>query len=248
MGKIGYILIELDEADSTNRYAERMLRKGDVEEGTVIQASCQTEGRGQGDNRWWSEPGQNLTFSVVLHPGFLRPGRQFILNKAISLGVHDFLSVYLDGVVIKWPNDILAGSKKIGGILIQHAVEGSLLKNTIVGIGLNVNQTKFDKELSDATSLSRILRREFNLKDAMALLCDALEKRYFQLKEQKNDPLESDYCNALLGYREERKFVVESREVPGIIRGVDEFGRLLVEHSGTGLKVYAHKEIEFVMW
>ncbi|MBN1198240.1 MAG: biotin--[acetyl-CoA-carboxylase] ligase [Bacteroidales bacterium] len=247
MGKIGHRLIHLDEVDSTNHYAERMLRERDVEEGTVIRATFQTEGKGQGDNRWWSESGKNLTFSVILHPGFLDPGKQFALNKAISLGVHDFLSLYLDPVAIKWPNDILAGSKKIGGILIQHAVEGSLLKNTIVGIGLNINQTKFDEELSDATSLSRILRREFNLKDAMALLCDALEKRYSQLKEQKNDRLESDYCNALLGYREERIFVVESREVPGIIRGVDEFGRLLVEHPGTGLKVYAHKEIEFMM-
>lgn len=246
MGTIGNLLIELQEVNSTNHYAERILRNGEVEEGTVIHAWSQTDGKGQGENRWQSEPGQNLTLSIILHPLFLQPGRQFILNKAISLGVLDAVSHYLDGVKIKWPNDILAGSKKIGGILIRHTVEGVLLKDSIVGIGLNVNQKDFGPGLPDAASLAMILHREVDLKELLTRLCDAMEMRYSRLKEEEVSPLETDYCNALLGIRQERIFLVEGKPVSGTIQGVDEFGRLLVEHPGDGLRAYAHKEIEYL--
>ncbi|MBE0648214.1 MAG: biotin--[acetyl-CoA-carboxylase] ligase [Bacteroidales bacterium] len=246
MGKTGHVIIELEEVDSTNLYAERMLRKGVVEEGTVIQAKFQTAGKGQGDNQWESLPGQNLTFSIILHPRFLLPTRQFLLNKVISLGLIDFLSIYIEDVAIKWPNDILAGLKKIGGILIQHRVEGEILESTIVGIGLNVNQTKFDHNLSGAASLFQILHQELKLKEALVLLCNRIEERYSQLRAEETERLEADFCRALLGYQEEKKFLVEGKEISGTICGVDEFGRLLVEHPGNDVKVYAHKEIEYV--
>ena len=89
MGEIGHLFIELEEVDSTNLYAERLLSKGPVEEGTIIQAKFQTAGKGQDENRWESLPGQNLTFSIILHPRFLEPSRQFLINKSISLGVNN---------------------------------------------------------------------------------------------------------------------------------------------------------------
>ncbi|MFH1298139.1 MAG: biotin--[acetyl-CoA-carboxylase] ligase [Bacteroidota bacterium] len=247
MGRIGHPFIDLEEVDSTNLYAERMLRKGSVEEGTVIRAKFQTAGKGQGDNRWESEPRQNLTFSIVLHPRFLPPGHQFLINKAISLGVLDFLSAYVDGATVKWPNDILIGSKKIGGILIQHIVEGETLETTIVGIGLNVNQTKFDQHLPQAVSLFLILHRELELKEALILLCNALEKRYSLLRVNETEKLESDFCHVLLNYQEEKPFLVDGREIPGTIQGVDEFGRLLVQHPGRPVKAYAHGEIGYLL-
>ncbi|NQV01401.1 MAG: biotin--[acetyl-CoA-carboxylase] ligase [Bacteroidia bacterium] len=247
MGKIGTIFIDLEEVDSTNLYAERMLKKGPVEEGIVIRASFQTAGKGQGDNRWESAPGQNLTFSIVLHPRFLSPGRQFLINKAISLGVLDFLSDYIEGATVKWPNDILIGAKKIGGILIQHIVEGEFLETTIVGIGLNINQTKFDHQLTQAASLFQILHQKLRLKEALVLLCNTLEERYSRLRKNETEQLESDFCNLLLGYQEERSYIIDGQIVPGIIHGVDEFGRLLVEHPGNDVKAYAHKEVEYLM-
>lgn len=245
MGKVGHVFIDLEEVDSTNSYAERLLKKGPVEEGTVIQARFQTAGKGQGDNHWESAPGQNLTFSFILHPGFLPPGRQFLINKVISLGVLDFLSAYLDEAAIKWPNDIFYENKKIGGILIQHLVEGDTLETSIVGIGLNINQTKFDLELTNAASLFQILHQELKLKDALVLLCEAIGERYAQLKRNETDRLESDFHLALLGYMEERLFLLGGKEITGIIQGVDEFGRLLIEHADQALKTYAHKEIEY---
>lgn len=246
MGRIGHIFIDPGEVDSTNLYAARMLRKSAVDEGTVIHTKYQTAGRGQGDNRWESEPGQNLIISIVLHPRFLQPDRQFLLNKVVSLGVIDFLSAYVDGAVVKWPNDILIGAKKIGGILIQHFVEGAILEATIAGIGLNINQRKFDHRLSQAASLFQILHQELNLKEALELLCDALEERYSQLKRNETMQLESDFRLSLLGYQKERPFLADGREIPGIIQGVDEFGRLVVEHPGKYRTTYVHGEIEFL--
>jgi len=246
MSKIGHLFIDLEEVDSTNLYAERMLKKEDVEEGTVIRAAYQTAGKGQGKNRWESEPGKNLTFSIVLHPRFLPPSRQFLLNKAISLGVLDFVSGYAEGAMVKWPNDIVVGSHKIGGILIQNILEGEIFETSVAGIGLNINQTSFDHRLTRAASLSQILHREIRLKEALQLLCSTIEDRYAQLRINQTDLLESDFLRFLLGYREERQFLVDGAEISGIIHGVDEFGRLLVEHPGRRLEAYAHQEIEYL--
>lgn len=246
MGKIGHTCIELEEVDSTNLYAGRMLRKGELEEGLIIRASFQSDGKGQGENQWESAPGKNLTFSVILHPRFLDPSRQFLLNKSVSLGVMDFLSAYVDGVTIKWPNDIMIGPGKVGGILIQHMVEGDVLDTTIVGIGLNINQPKFDHKLTHAASLFQVLQQEIKLKVALDLLCDRLEGRYSQLRANESDRQHADFCRALLGFQEERLFLVDEERIPGIIVGVDEYGRLLVEHPGLPVKAYAHKEIAYI--
>jgi len=132
-------------------------------------------------------------------------------------------------------------------ILIQHVVEGEILETTIVGIGININQTKFDHQLTHAASMFQILHQELKLKEALGLLCKAIDGRYSQLRGKEEKTLEADFCDALLGFREERIFLVDGEEVPGIIRGVDEFGRLLVEHPGNDVKVYAHKEIQYIM-
>jgi biotin-(acetyl-CoA carboxylase) ligase len=88
---IGTTIFELDRVDSTNAYANQVLAKGDLEEGTVIWAHEQFAGRGQQNHQWISEAGKNLTFTVVLKPIFLKPDQQFLLNKAISLGILDFI-------------------------------------------------------------------------------------------------------------------------------------------------------------
>jgi len=247
MGTIGHAIIDLEEVDSTNLYAERLLKKGTVEEGTVIIAKNQTAGRGEGENRWESEPGRNLTLTVVLHPMFLPAGRQFLINKVISLGVCHFLCDYVEGVCIKWPNDMLISSKKVGGILIRHVVNNEMLETTIAGIGINVNQTHFDHHLSGAVSLAQVLRHDLVLKNALKQLCVFLEIQYDALKRGKLDFLEFGYCNALLGYDEKRKYKIGQKMVDGTIRGVDEFGRLLVEISGKPVQAFNHKEIEYIL-
>ncbi|HTX88402.1 MAG TPA: biotin--[acetyl-CoA-carboxylase] ligase, partial [Bacteroidales bacterium] len=119
-------IIKLKTLTSTNDYAEQLLAKGEVEEGTVIWAEEQTAGKGQGANTWESEPGKNLTFSLILHPHFIHPSLQFMISKAVSLGVLEYAKTVLPGIScgLKWPNDICAGEKKLGGILIRHMISG----------------------------------------------------------------------------------------------------------------------------
>ena len=247
MGIIGHVIIEIEEADSTNLYAERLLQQEAVEEGTVIVAYNQTEGRGQGENRWYSEPGLNLTLTIVLRPSFLLAGQQFLINKVISLGVYNFLCNYIEDVSIKWPNDMLIEGKKVGGILIQHTVSNEMLETTIAGIGINVNQKHFDPQLPNATSLKRVLGQELVLNEALNQLCTSLEIQYAAIKEGTLDLLESYYCKALLGFDEKRMYRVDNETVEGVINGVDEFGRLLVEVSGKPVQPFNHKEIEYIL-
>ena len=117
---IGSKIERINELGSTNNYAATQLLTKRLQEGTVFVANSQLDGRGQVSNKWESEPGKNLTFSILLFPDFLEIMRQFEISKAISLGVADFLKEHTDQVSIKWPNDIYIGNRKVAGILIEN--------------------------------------------------------------------------------------------------------------------------------
>ena len=150
---IGRNVIKLDTVDSTNRYANDLLNcnfnDGSVKkiyDGTVVLARTQRSGKGRRGNNWESEPCKNLTFSIILYPGFLKASDQFRLNKVISLGIYDHVrSIIMQHdekcdrtVSIKWPNDIYAGSDKISGILLENAIRQDKISHSIIGIGLNI--------------------------------------------------------------------------------------------------------------
>jgi BirA family biotin operon repressor/biotin-[acetyl-CoA-carboxylase] ligase len=242
---IGKLVLELDSVDSTNRYAERILASGPVEEGTVIWAQEQTAGMGQGENAWNSEPGKNLTFTIILTPGFLPAGKQFLLNKAITLGITDFLKKYIKDVLVKWPNDIYVGKKKLGGILITHRIAGSHLDTTIVGIGLNVNQTKFSKDIPNPASMSGILHKKFRLRIALIRLLAAIDKRYLQLRNQEFKKLDEKYQNVLMGAGKWRTYCKGEESFEGRIIGVDEFGKLQLETRSGNIELFSHREVEY---
>ncbi|MBE6217881.1 MAG: biotin--[acetyl-CoA-carboxylase] ligase [Bacteroidales bacterium] len=150
-------IIWLEEVDSTNDEARR--RISDIDNLSVVSAVRQTAGRGQRGNRWQSADGENLTFSIVLKFGAdqLEPmaaSGQFVISEVAALSVVDFLARHDIEAKIKWPNDIYVGDKKICGILIENALKGNFLSHSIVGIGLNVNQTVFDTSLPNPTSMA----------------------------------------------------------------------------------------------
>lgn len=150
-------IIWLEEVDSTNEEARR--RISDIDNLSVVSAVRQTAGRGQRGNRWQSADGENLTFSIVLKFGAdqLEPmaaSGQFVISEVAALSVVDFLARHDIEAKIKWPNDIYVGDKKICGILIENALKGNCLSHSIVGIGLNVNQTVFDTSLPNPTSMA----------------------------------------------------------------------------------------------
>ncbi len=248
---IGKSILELSRVDSTNAYANRLLSQGDLDEGTVIWAHDQFAGRGQHDNHWISEAGKNLTFTVVLKPTFLAPDLQFLLNKAVALGVVDFIRnsigpISSPEVSIKWPNDIYIHGKKVGGILIEHKIMGSALVTSLAGIGVNINQTDFASHLPNPVSLIHMLREEMELRDALQELCGFIDQRYVTLQKYGSANLDLDYHHCLLGFDQWRYFSCSGERMEGKITGVDNIGRLLVETRSDELRHFNHKEIEYV--
>lgn len=209
-------------------------------------AENQYEGRGQLHNTWLSESGKNLTFSVLLSPGFLQIAQQFELNKAISLAVVDVLSPLLGpNVRIKWPNDILVDNQKIAGILIENIVQGSRWKHAVIGIGLNVNQTDFPEGLN-ATSVRNILQRDCDLNQLLADLCRAIEVRYLALKSRKFERIHQEYLNCLYKFEDSCRFKIGEAQKNGRIIGVSNIGLVQIDF-GDEIQEFGFKEIAFII-
>src|SRR5882757_1221638 len=132
---MGQKLIYVPECHSSNTLLYELNDSSPLPEGTVVITDNQTAGRGQRGNIWETDPGLNITFSLLLKPGFLAAKNQFRLNMAVSLAVAEGLKRYVSSEVkLKWPNDIFISNKKIGGILIENQLQGMSLSESIVGV------------------------------------------------------------------------------------------------------------------
>ena len=247
---LGKKIISLPSCESTNTLMVYMSQSGLVEEGTVIITDSQTAGRGQAGNRWVSEPGTNLTLSILLKPTFLEPTHQFYLNIAMGLGICDALSALIiergarqTRVNLKWPNDILIDDKKVCGILIENQVQGQFFSQSVVGIGLNVNQQHF--EWPGVASLKLLLNHEWDRSAIFEILLEKLDERIMQLKSGAFNQLKTDYYSILYRINQQHEFITDGRSFLGTIQGIDEVGRLLVLVDGDVLR-FNFKEIKFV--
>jgi len=243
---IGVKRINLVEADSTNAFMKELVSVSDSEiEGLVIVAENQLKGKGQQGNTWESEPRRNLTLSIFLKPNTLIQN-QFLISKVVSLGIVDFLmDKGLKNVKIKWPNDIYVGSRKIAGILIENLLKGNKVNSSIVGIGLNVNQSKFKSDNSP-TSLINIIGEEQNLEESLNHLLFFIEKNYILLKQQKEVGVNNAYLKYLYGLEEDLPFELDGKKVQGKIKGVSALGKLQVLINNE-LKEFNLKEIKFLI-
>jgi BirA family biotin operon repressor/biotin-[acetyl-CoA-carboxylase] ligase len=244
---IGQHFDEHQKLASTNAYAQLLLSKSKPSEGTVISARNQTIGRGQIGSLWESEPDKNLNLSVILYPTFLPIQQQFQLNQAISLGVRDFVAKYVQKLVkIKWSNDIYVNDNKICGILIQNTLKGVQIQSSIVGLGININQTDFLSNPPNPTSFKLETQRDFDLSEMKRTLCECLEPRYFQLKNRRHDELYLEYLSQLYRYQERALFQRPNGEAfMGMITGISDIGKLEIETSGK-MEEFAIKEVKFL--
>ena len=243
---VGQIVQYLPACQSTNDEASALIANTAVPEGTLVITDRQTAGRGQRGNQWAAEPGQNLTFSLVLKPSFLRAAGQFWLNIAVSLGLYDaLLPLAGETLRVKWPNDLYVGNQKIGGVLIENTLHGYEMAWSIVGVGLNVNQTTF--AYPTATSLQRLAPQPggYDLAGLLGQLCETLERRYLQLRVGGRDALKADYLQTLFRYGEEHTYESEGRFFRGVITGVDDTGRLILT-TDDGTRTFGFKEVSFV--
>lgn len=240
---IGNPVIFLPSCHSTNETALELAGTDSVTEGTTIITDEQTRGKGQRGNSWEAEPGKNLTFSIILKPRFLSADRQFELNIIVSLAIFDVLTNILgEKIKIKWPNDIFYENKKICGILIQNSIKTKNLEKSVVGIGINVNQVHFTEK--KATSIA-LHKSEQKLENVFHKVCEALERRYLQLKEGKVQELKLNYINALYLFKTEALYEDVDSRFKGIITGIDEYGRLLMRKEGVE-KAYNFKEVKYL--
>jgi len=241
---VGKNLVFVPECHSTNTLAMELSQRGSTADGTIVITDNQQAGRGQRGNQWISEPGKNLTFSLILKPGFLKADQQFRLTQVISLAVADYLKNRLTATIkIKWPNDIIVNELKICGILIENSLSGDTIQFAVAGTGLNINQTLFSA--LNATSLKIETQQDFNLNTELALVLQAIEARYMQLRNGKFKALEEDYLNSLYRRGEWHSFQSSTGVIKGMIEGVDDRGRLIVSEP-EDRKFYDLKEIRFI--
>ncbi len=242
---IGQQLYFLPVCESTNSEAQLLLNKNEATEGCTVVTAHQTKGRGQRGNSWESEPGMNITLSVILSPSFLAARQQFYLNMAVSLAVLDLLHENgLTEARVKWPNDLYVKDKKLGGILIENSINGYTLQHSIVGIGLNVNQLHFG--YTTATSLRQVSGQALHIENVTERLLQFLEKRYLELRAGHTGKLRYAYLQALFRYQEEHAFMVDNIKVQGQIVGVDEDGKLALEIDGE-LHYFGFKEVSYII-
>ncbi|WP_256010983.1 biotin--[acetyl-CoA-carboxylase] ligase [Desertivirga xinjiangensis] len=244
---VGQKIVTLRQVDSTNNYLKLQLAKCEpLPEGTVILAEDQYAGRGQVRNVWHSQPGKNLTFSILLYPVFIKPDFQFNLNIAVSLAINDVLrSIVGPSAKIKWPNDIFYEDKKLGGVLIENSLQGSQLKSSVIGVGINVNQTSFPESVKNVSSLREILHQDYDLNVLLQQLCKAIERRYCELKENPGTHL-TEYLGALYRFGEDHPFIIDGKPEVARIVGVNERGFLKLDINGS-LRSFNLKEVSFVI-
>jgi BirA family biotin operon repressor/biotin-[acetyl-CoA-carboxylase] ligase len=203
--------------------------------GDAVVAVEQTAGRGQRGNTWSSKAGENLTFSLVWEADFLAAREQFLLSEAVALALVDTLAGYGLEATIKWPNDIYVGHKKICGILIEHdlGIAGRLAR-TIVGIGLNVNQTEWDESIPNPTSIALLTGERRGTNDVFGDLYEALEHRFEQLKSAP-ESVQTDYLARLYRLNKPSTYALpDGKQFRGTIRDVRPTGELMVEHEEGG--------------
>lgn len=229
---------------STNEVALKLVKKGSEHEGSIVITNRQIAGKGQQGNSWEAQPEMNLTFSIILKPNKLSVKEHFMLNIISSLAVRDFVAQnYPHNVKVKWPNDIYVGDDKIAGILISNILRSNQIDNSIVGIGLNINQVDF--EVDDATSLKLCAGQQFMLGECLESLALEIEKRYFQMLRKGNNQLFEDYQNQLYWKNEVHTFKRNGQYFSGIIMGINQLGQLHIE-SEDGDEFFNFKEVAFI--
>jgi BirA family biotin operon repressor/biotin-[acetyl-CoA-carboxylase] ligase len=240
-------LIKLGATDSTNAYLKDLMFNNILENFTVVMAHTQLKGRGQMGTNWLSEPGKNLTFSVLINSDSRLVSEQFLLNIYVSLAIYDTLSqLQVPDLKIKWPNDIMSGHSKICGILIENILSGQHIQASIVGIGLNVNQLTFDN-LSNVTSVKLLLGRSLDLEELLFNIVENL-KRLLR-KKGEGDRLANVELYETRLFRKDKPSTFKNGHdemFMGFIKGVTSTGKLQILMEDNILKEFNLKEVKLL--
>jgi BirA family biotin operon repressor/biotin-[acetyl-CoA-carboxylase] ligase len=239
-------IIKLNAIDSTNSYLRQLCNEKTLKDYTIVVAKHQTQGRGQMGTVWDSEKGKNLMFSLFKDLSMHDVEFPFYISMAISLAIiKTFKALNIPDLTIKWPNDILSADKKICGILIENVIKNKL-NSTIIGIGVNVNQTEF-KNLPKASSLKSITGVHFDLDEILHSIINDTKYYSLLLQEEKYDAVKTEYENLLFRRNKPSTFKNTDGELfSGFIKGVTKYGKLQVLLEDEIVKKFDLKEIELL--
>jgi BirA family transcriptional regulator, biotin operon repressor / biotin---[acetyl-CoA-carboxylase] ligase len=239
-------LIKLDAIDSTNDFLKGLSNQELLENFTVVTAENQTKGKGQMGSVWNSEVGKNLIMSVLIKDFLLDINVVYNLTIALALAVIETLEAEnIPNLAIKWPNDIMSGSKKIGGILIENSIKSDGTIVSVAGLGLNVNQTNFDT-LPQASSLVLVCNAVFDKEK----LVDQIVKNIKQNLKKWNQNeafFWATYSSKLFKKGVPMAFASPENETfMGIIQGVSAIGKLQILLENDLIAEYDTKEIKML--
>ena len=240
-------IIKLDAIDSTNSYLKKIILEKDISDYTIVTANFQTEGKGQLGYMWESEDSKNLLCSIYKKDLGIKVEDQFVISMLVSLSIIRTLEkLNLPKLYIKWPNDIMSDNKKICGILVENMVKQNSIKESVIGIGLNVNQDTF-KNLPNATSIKKIKGVAFNIDELLNDLANNIKKQFIDFNQSKIDLIFRQYEDVLYRMNIPSTFKNSEGDVfNGFIKGVNNLGRLKVLLEDNLTKSYSIKDISLM--
>ena len=240
-------IIYVEETHSTNSLLREWLEQEPLPTGSVIVADFQTAGRGQVGNVWESERGKNLTFSLVLYPQALPVNQQFLISQIAALSVKETLDAYTEGISIKWPNDIYWQDKKICGMLIENDLSGHNLLRSIIGIGINLNQTIFRGDAPNPVSLWQIVKQEVDREVVLRQFLSRFEAYNQALLSGEKALIHTRYMEALYWREGYHPYADAKGAFSARIYGIEPTGHLLLQSTDGVIRRYAFKEVSYLI-
>lgn len=237
-------ILQLKETVSTNQHLQELIKTQLIPEGFVVSTGFQTAGKGQSGNSWESERNKNLLFSLVLYPSHIPIEEQFLISQLVSVAMKKVLEKRLPDVSVKWPNDVYTGDRKVAGILIENTWIGSKIGFSVIGIGLNVNQSAFTSDAPNPVSVLQITGKET---DKDALLTDILkqiQKEYTTLNAQR---IRREYHKALYRGTGLFPFRSDKDEFLAEIVAVHPDGQLELRTEKGEIRKFYFKEVQFIL-
>lgn len=233
---------------STNSKIRELSNQQHLSEMSLVITPQQYAGRGQIGNSWESESGKNLTFSFLIRPTFLTIRKQFLISKIVSLAVARTLSDYhIAHITIKWPNDIYFQNQKIAGILIENSIKGQTIEEMIIGIGLNVNQTRFHSQAPNPVSMKQITGLTYDLNQLLESILDHFFSLYQLIQEREDHAIDQDYLDHLFQYQQIAQFKDDCGVFTAKTIGISNLGELILERENGDVKSYSLKEVKFIL-
>jgi BirA family biotin operon repressor/biotin-[acetyl-CoA-carboxylase] ligase len=237
-------MLVLDSVDSTNNYAMALIQQGERDTIKPVFAMEQTQGKGRRGKQWKSNKGANIMLSIPIEMQWLPLSQQFQLSAAIALSCHDlFLKYRVSNVFIKWPNDIFINDSKAGGILIENVIKGTLWQWSVIGIGLNINQEKFEDFNLKATSLKLATGETYDVLKLAEELVSSVLKRVNELKSGKFEKMLEEYNQHLFARNKIIKLKKGNIVFETKIAGVSSSGQLIT--SDAFERKFDFDEVEF---